>query len=96
MGQRAILARANPDIQDVLVALAAAHCLARRVLNGITAATLVARGEALCPTDGASLQVLPTCACDAGNIGLRRNSEWPTFDPRLVGPISIRGGGRRP
>ena len=45
MGQRAILARANPDIQDVLVALAAADCLARRVLNasGITAAALVAR-----------------------------------------------------
>lgn len=45
MSQRAILARADPDIEDVLVALAAADCLARRVLNagGITAATLVAR-----------------------------------------------------
>jgi hypothetical protein len=45
MGQRAILARANPDIEDVLDALATADCLARRVLNasGITATRLVAR-----------------------------------------------------
>ncbi len=45
MSRRAALARADPGIQDVLVALAAADCLAQRVLNasGITAASLAAR-----------------------------------------------------
>jgi len=45
MSRRAALARANPDIEDVLVALAAADCLAQGVLkaSGITAATLAAR-----------------------------------------------------
>lgn len=52
VGHRAILARADWDVQDLLVALATADCLARQVLNAhrIDAAALAARAGGPAPS----------------------------------------------
>lgn len=52
VGHRAILAGADSDVADLLVALAAANCLARQVLqaHGIDAARLVAQVGGPTPT----------------------------------------------
>jgi hypothetical protein len=54
VGHRAILARANPDIQDVLVALAAADCLARQVLRGCEPSTRSRRSRTEGQLDGSA------------------------------------------